>query len=298
MKKTCAFFAVVLAFVVLSGAVAVAKGIKVQNDTNIKLKSLECFGEHSVEPDSLVLKDLAAGSSVNAPIAKFPEHLCSRLVLTMENGRKWQFFTEHEVASLESFSFELSPISRHSKDTVPMYTAKAGDYLEQQVAGLPLFIMAQFIGIAPLEKYSEWITPRTKLASDNADVLAFAGYTWNITKDSLVIKNNTVEKVRFEVPFMITPANIATLDKDLDSGNFELYNFIVDGVEKSTEKKGADAIDEAFMQCSSAKNCQINFYNSSNGAELFLLNGQSMQLELSSGIPLKLFRMRQAKSNK
>ncbi len=295
MKKITVLSIAFLSFVVLHGSLAAAQNIKVQNNTDVNIKSLECFSSQGMEPESLVLENLAAGSSVHIADAKFPENLCSRLVFTMENGKKWQIFTEHEVGSLDNFSMELSPISRHSKHTIPLYTAMAEDYIEQQVAGLPLFIFAQLIPNTPVENYNEWLTPGTKLENDTSDVLNFAGYHWNITENSLVLKDNKVKDIRFEVPFMITPANIAILAKDAYGASLELDKVIVDGKETMLESKGSDAINEAFMQCIDAKNCQLNFYSQSLSATLYLLDGQSMQLHVSSGIPAEIHEKRQSK---
>ncbi len=278
MKKSNVFSIILLTIIVLYSSLAMADNIKVQNNASVNIKSIECFSEYGTEPDSLALTNLAAGSSVDVPFAKFPDQQCSRLVFTMDDGKKLQFYVEHEVGSLESFSIELSPIARHSEHTVPLYTAKNEDYLEQKVAGLPLFMFAQLFVDSPVKDFSFWITPKTKLGSDNANVLSFAGISWDVAKDSMKVQDDKLKNIRFEVPFMLTPANIATLVEDINGAEFELKQFSVDGQQKSPQGKGSDAINEAFQQCIDAKNCQLFFQKPSINATLSLINGQSMQL--------------------
>ncbi len=281
MKKVNVFSGAVLTFIVLCSSLVMAANIKVSNDTNINIKSLECFSEYGTEPDSLALKDLAAGKSVNVSDAKFPDLQCSRLVFTMADGRKFQFYAEHEVGSLESFSVEFSPIHRNSEYTVPLYSAKNADYFEQKVAGLPLFLMVQLFADNPVSDFALWITPGTKLGTDNADVLSFAGYSWNVVKDSLEMHGNKLKNIRFEVPFMITPANVATLAENIRGAELTLQHVIVDGQQKKPQGKDKEATEAAFMQCGDAKNCQLVFQKNSTKAILSLIDGQSMQLQLN-----------------
>ncbi len=279
MQRSKMFFIVMLLFGILHGSLAMANNISITNNTHITITKLECFSEHATTPDSLALENLSANSTAHVPFSKFPDQLCSRLVFTMADGQKWQFYTEHEVGSLENFSLELSPIARHSKHTVPLYTAKNADYYEQKAAGLPLFLMAQLLADSTLESLKAWITPGTTIGVDNNAALAFAGLSWNVMKNSLEVKDNKLQSIRFEVPFMLAPAHIANLAEDMRQAGLELRELMVDGQTKKL--KGSDAIDNAFTQCMDAKNCQMLFQNTSIQARLSLLDGQSMQLRLS-----------------
>ncbi len=257
MKKACTTLLTASLFSLCCFTPALAHDIKISNNTDIPIKKLECFSEYSTTPDSVILQNLPAQSSTSVHNSHMPDQMCSRLVFTLADGKVMQFYAEHEVGSLDSFSFELSPISKyHTEKTDPSILCYAGDTLYQHIPGLSLDLARQFFqaGTSTAD-WEAWTTPYAKLGDFKNNFLETDSLSWNLID---MKKNDDVPvSMSFSAP-LVTNTIMPTFEA-IAQAQFTLQKVILDGKEKpltEDEKKDPATL---VVACVESKNSQMIF---------------------------------------
>lgn len=115
MHKLCAVcFAALL---VLAPSAGHAAGIVLKNSMNTDIKSVFFIGNNNERLSAV--EGLPKRGTKTAAAAKFPEHSCSRIGVTMQNGAGWQYYHEPEPGSAKEIEFTLESAGQHETRKYP-----------------------------------------------------------------------------------------------------------------------------------------------------------------------------------
>ena len=210
MHKLCAVcFAALLAFAPSAGHAA---GIVLKNSTNADIKSVFCVGNNGERLS--VVEGLPKRGTKTVAAAKFPEHSCSRIGVTMQNGAGWQYYHEPEPGSAKEIEFSLDSAGQHETRKYPSVLITLPDndaYVAP--AGVPMFILVQLVrkGLDQA-RWKEFAFPGYEALKDpGAFAVCFADQSWSIAQDGLKFngKGATLETLAMSAPFANTTMGAA-----------------------------------------------------------------------------------------
>ena len=121
LKQWVAGVAALLVFLPSTGFAA---GIVLKNSMNSDIKAVFCVGNNGDKKP--VVEGLAKKSSKTVSPAKFPEHDCTRIGVTMQNGMGWQYYYEPQPGSAKEIEFGMDAAGRNEKRKYPSMLLLAG----------------------------------------------------------------------------------------------------------------------------------------------------------------------------
>ena len=141
LKQWVAGVAALLVFLPSTGFAA---GIVLKNSMNSDIKAVFCVGNNGDKKP--VVEGLAKKSSKTVSPAKFPEHDCTRIGVTMQNGLGWQYYHEPEPGSAKGIEFTMDAAGRNEKRKYPsmLITMQDGEAYVAP-AGVPMFMLVQLM---------------------------------------------------------------------------------------------------------------------------------------------------------
>ena len=142
MLKLCA--GCLAALLALAPSVGQAAGIVLKNSMNTDIKSVFCVGNNGEKLS--VVEGLAKRGTKTVAAAKFPEHSCSRIGVTMQNGAGWQYYHEPEPGSAKEIEFSLDSAGQHETRKYPsVLITLPGNDAYVAPAGVPMFMLVQLM---------------------------------------------------------------------------------------------------------------------------------------------------------
>ena len=210
MHKLCAMcFAALLAFAPSAGHAA---GIVLKNSTNADIKSVFCVGNNGERLS--VVEGLPKRGTKTVAAAKFPEHSCSRIGVTMQNGAGWQYYHEPEPGSAKEIEFTLDSAGQHETRKYPSVLITLPDndaYVAP--AGVPMFMLVQLMrkGLDQ-PRWKEFAYPGYEALKDpGAFAVCFADQSWSLAQGGLKFagKGGTLESLTMSAPFANTTMGAA-----------------------------------------------------------------------------------------
>lgn len=141
LKQWVAGVAALLVFLPSTGFAA---GIVLKNSMNSDIKAVFCVGNNGDKKP--VVEGLAKKSSKTVSPAKFPEHDCTRIGVTMQNGLGWQYYYEPQPGSAKEIEFGMDAAGRNEKRKYPsmLITMPDGEAYVAP-AGVPMFMLVQLM---------------------------------------------------------------------------------------------------------------------------------------------------------
>lgn len=140
MHKLCVvFFAALLALTPSAGQAA---GIVLKNSMNTDIKSVFCVGNNGERLS--VVEGLPKRGTKTVAAAKFPEHSCSRIGVTMQRCRGGSIITSQNRARPRKIEFTLDSAGQHETRKYPSVLITLPDndaYVAP--AGVPMFLLVQ-----------------------------------------------------------------------------------------------------------------------------------------------------------
>ena len=210
MLKSCAVcLAALLAFAPTEGQAA---GIVLKNSMGSDIKSVFCVGNNGERLS--VIEGLPKRSSKPVAAAKFPEHSCTRIGVTMQNGAGWQYYHEPEPGSAREIEFSLDSAGQHETRKYPsMLITLPGNDAYVAPAGVPMFILVQLMrkGVDQA-RWKEFAYPGYEALKDpGVFAVCFADQSWNIVGSGLKFDGTggTLETLAMSAPFANTTLGAA-----------------------------------------------------------------------------------------
>ncbi len=264
----------------LFSSTAYADMITMYNNTDMEIVRLECYQDGSIEPQSLVLENLAPFSSVEFSPENTPEFFCQRLVYTLDsNGEEQviQFYAEHTVPSLETIQLDFNPVNAYSTEhLMPQLTSTNGYYVEQKAPGITFNLATQFlVGEESEARWQTYTTPGEHI-NDNSDYfLTAGGQSWSLTGQKVEFRGD--KPYAFGVYTVYTPSLATPLFAELDNYGFKLETLMFDGIETPFNGDGINAMNNALLLTLA--------FNGDNRTMYFTNeNGLSLILNFSQGL--------------
>ena len=197
----------VAALLVLLPSTGFAAGIVLKNSMNSDIKAVFCVGNNGDKKP--VVDGLAKKSSKTVSPAKFPEHDCTRIGVTMQNGMGWQYYYEPQPGSAREIEFGMDAAGRNEKRKYPsmLITMPDGDAYVAP-AGVPMFILVQLMRKGmDVARWKEFALPGHEgLKEPGAYAVCFADQSWSLAGKGLQFdgKGGELEKVALSAPFANT----------------------------------------------------------------------------------------------
>ena len=210
MHKLCVvFFAALLALTPSAGQAA---GIVLKNSMNTDIKSVFCVGNNGEKLS--VVEGLPKRGTKTVAAAKFPEHSCSRIGVTMQNGAGWQYYHEPEPGSAKEIEFTLESAGQHETRKYPsVLITLPGNDAYVAPAGVPMFMLVQLMrkGVDQ-PRWKEFAYPGYEALKDpGAFAVCFADQSWSLAQGGLKFsgKGGTLESLAMSAPFANTTMGAA-----------------------------------------------------------------------------------------
>ena len=210
MHKLCAVcFAALLALAPSAGHAA---GIVLKNSMNTDIKSVFCVGNNGEKLS--VVEGLPKRGTKIVVAAKFPEHSCSRIGVTMQNGAGWQYYHEPEPGSAKEIEFTLESAGQHETRKYPsVLITLPGNDAYVAPAGVPMFMLVQLMrkGVDQ-PRWKEFAYPGYEALKDpGAFAVCFADQSWSLAQGGLKFsgKGGTLESLAMSAPFANTTMGAA-----------------------------------------------------------------------------------------
>ena len=210
MHKLCAVcFAALLALAPSAGHAA---GIVLKNSMNTDIKSVFCIGNNGEKLS--VVEGLPKRGTKIVVAAKFPEHSCSRIGVTMQNGAGWQYYHEPEPGSAKEIEFTLESAGQHETRKYPsVLITLPGNDAYVAPAGVPMFMLVQLMrkGVDQ-PRWKEFAYPGYEALKDpGAFAVCFADQSWSLAQGGLKFsgKGGTLESLAMSAPFANTTMGAA-----------------------------------------------------------------------------------------
>ena len=204
LKQWVAGVAALLVFLPSTGFAA---GIVLKNSMNSDIKAVFCVGNNRDKKP--VVEGLAKKSSKTVSPAKFPEHDCTRIGVTMQNGMGWQYYHEPEPGSAREIEFAMDAAGRNEKRKYPsmLITMPDGEAYVAP-AGVPMFMLVQLMrkGL-DVARWKEFALPGYEgLKEPGAYAVCFADQSWSLAGKGLQFdgKGGELETVALSAPFANT----------------------------------------------------------------------------------------------
>ena len=200
------------ALLALTPSAGQAAGIVLKNGMNADIKSVFCVGNNNERLS--VIEGLPKRASKTVAAAKFPEHSCTRIGLTMQNGAGWQYYHEPEPGSAREIEFSLDSAGQHETRKYPsMLITLPGNDAYVAPAGVPMFMLVQLMrkGVDQ-PRWKDFAFPGYQALKDpGAFAVCFADQSWNIAEGGLkfVGKGETLETLAMSAPFANTTLGAA-----------------------------------------------------------------------------------------
>ncbi len=204
LKQWVAGVAALLVFLPSTG---VAAGIVLKNSMNSDIKAVFCVGNNGDKKP--VVEGLAKKSSKTVSPAKFPEHDCTRIGVTMQNGLGWQYYHEPEPGSAKGIEFTMDAAGRNEKRKYPsmLITMPDGEAYVAP-AGVPMFMLVQLMRKGmDVARWKEFALPDYEgLKEPGAYAVCFADQSWSLAGKGLQFdgKGGGLETVALSAPFANT----------------------------------------------------------------------------------------------
>ena len=209
LKQWVAGVAALLVFLPSTGFAA---GIVLKNSMNSDIKAVFCVGNNGDKKP--VVEGLAKKSSKTVSPTKFPEHACTRIGVTMQNGMGWQYYHEPEPGSAKEIEFTLDSAGQHETRKYPSVLITLPDndaYVAP--AGVPMFMLVQLMrkGLDQ-PRWKEFAYPGYEALKDpGAFAVCFADQSWSLAQGGLKFagKGGTLESLTMSAPFANTTMGAA-----------------------------------------------------------------------------------------
>ncbi len=229
MKKSTCFALAFLGSTFFISGQSFADDIIMANNSENTIKQIDCYNGDSNESNSLVLENLKPHSSMTISPEKTPEFMCQRLVYTLDNGEVLQFYVEHEVGSLERIDFDINEMNIYSEEKIlPLITCINEDYIEQNPAGLPFFIIIQFLaGGHSTEKWQTWTTPGKEFDTYKEYFMDLGNQSWSLTENGIEMKGNIPVAMTMDTPIAIPL--ISPLFAEFEQSEFIMQHAMMNG---------------------------------------------------------------------
>lgn len=204
LKQWVAGVAALLVFLPSTGFAA---GIVLKNSMSSDIKAVFCVGNNGDKKP--VVDGLAKRSSKTVSPAKFPEHDCTRIGVTMQNGMGWQYYHEPEPGSAKEIEFAMDAAGRNEKRKYPsmLITMPDGDAYVAQ-AGVPMFMLVQMMRKGmDVARWKEFAMPSSEgLKEPGAYAVCFADQSWSLAGKGMQFdgKGGELETVTLSAPFANT----------------------------------------------------------------------------------------------
>ena len=210
MLKLCA--GCLAALMALAPSVGQAAGIVLKNSMNTDIKSVFCVGNNGEKLS--VVEGLPKRASKTVAAAKFPEHSCSRIGVTMQNGAGWQYYHEPEPGSAKEIEFSLDSAGQHETRKYPsVLITLPGNDAYVAPAGVPMFILVQLMRKGMDQpRWKEFAYPGYEALKDSgAFAVCFADQSWSLADGGLKFagKGGTLESLGMTAPFANTTIGAA-----------------------------------------------------------------------------------------
>lgn len=210
MQGLCAVcFAALLAF---GPSVGHAAGIVLKNSMNTDIKSVFCVGNNGEKLS--VVEGLPKRASKTVAAAKFPEHSCSRIGVTMQNGAGWQYYHEPEPGSAKEIEFTLDAAGQHETRKYPsVLITLPGNDAYVAPAGVPMFVLVQLMRKGMDQpRWKEFAFPGYEALKDpGVFAVCFADQSWSLVQGGLKFagKGGILESLAMVAPFANTTMGAA-----------------------------------------------------------------------------------------
>ncbi len=204
LKQWVAGVAALLVFLPSTGFAA---GIVLKNSMNSDIKAVFCVGNNGDKKP--VVEGLAKKSSKTVSPARFPEHDCTRIGVTMQNGMGWQYYHEPEPGSAREIEFAMDAAGRNEKRKYPsmLITMPDGEAYVAP-AGVPMFMLVQLMRKGmDVARWKEFALPGYDgLKEPGAYAVCFADQSWSLAGKGLQFdgKGGGLETVALSAPFANT----------------------------------------------------------------------------------------------
>lgn len=204
LKQWVAGVAALLVFLPSTGFAA---GIVLKNSMNSDIKAVFCVGNNGDKKP--VVEGLAKKSSKTVSPAKFPEHDCTRIGVTMQNGLGWQYYYEPQPGSAREIEFGMDAAGRNEKRKYPSMLITMPDGEAYVVpAGVPMFMLVQLmrkgLDVARWKEFSR--LAMMGLKNPALMPVCFADQSWSLAGKGLQFdgKGGGLETVALSAPFANT----------------------------------------------------------------------------------------------
>ena len=205
MLKVCAVcLAALLPLIPSTGQAA---GIVLKNSMNADIKSVFCVGNNGERLS--VVEGLPKRATKTVAAAKFPEHSCTRIGITMQNGAGWQYYHEPEPGSAKEIEFSLDSAGQNETRKYPsMLITLPGNDAYVAPAGVPMFMLVQLMrkGMDQARWKEFAFLGYETLKDPGAFAVCFADQSWSIAEGGLkfVGSGGILETVSMSAPFANT----------------------------------------------------------------------------------------------
>ena len=205
MLKVCAVC--LAALLPLMPSTGQAAGIVLKNSMNADIKSVFCVGNNGERLS--VVEGLPKRATKTVAAAKFPEHSCTRIGITMQNGAGWQYYHEPEPGSAKEIEFSLDSAGQNETRKYPsMLITLPGNDAYVAPAGVPMFMLVQIMRKGMDQaRWKEFAFPGYETLKDpGAFAVCFADQSWSIAEGGLkfVGSGGILETVSMSAPFANT----------------------------------------------------------------------------------------------
>ena len=205
MLKVCAVC--LAALLTLMPSTGQAAGIVLKNSMNADIKSVFCVGNNGERLS--VIEGLPKRATKTVAAAKFPEHSCTRIGITMQNGAGWQYYHDPEPGSAKEIEFSLDSAGQNETRKYPsMLITLPGNDAYVAPAGVPMFILVQLMRKGMDQtRWKEFAFPGYETLKDpGAFAVCFADQSWSIAEGGLkfVGSGGILETVSMSAPFANT----------------------------------------------------------------------------------------------
>ncbi len=205
MLKVCAVC--LAALLPLMPSTGQAAGIVLKNSMNADIKSVFCVGNNGERLS--VVEGLPKRATKTVAAAKFPEHSCTRIGITMQNGAGWQYYHDPEPGSAKEIEFSLDSAGQNETRKYPsMLITLPGNDAYVAPAGVPMFILVQLMRKGMDQtRWKEFAFPGYETLKDpGAFAVCFADQSWSIAEGGLkfVGSGGILETVSMSAPFANT----------------------------------------------------------------------------------------------
>ncbi|WP_374279495.1 hypothetical protein [Desulfovibrio sp.] len=174
---------------------------------NADIKSVFCVGNNGERLS--VVEGLPKRATKTVAAAKFPEHSCTRIGITMQNGAGWQYYHDPEPGSAKEIEFSLDSAGQNETRKYPsMLITLPGNDAYVAPAGVPMFILVQLMRKGMDQtRWKEFAFPGYETLKDpGAFAVCFADQSWSIAEGGLkfVGSGGILETVSMSAPFANT----------------------------------------------------------------------------------------------